>query len=392
MKRFHVDIPFNRPYAAGREFDYIAQAIAGLQLSGNGPFGQRCEDWLEKRTGAHRALLTPSCTAALELAALLAEIREGDEVIMPSFTFSSTATAFVLRGAVPVFVDIREDTLNLDEALVEEAVTDRTRAIVPVHYAGVPAELDALRATADRYRLVLIEDAAQAIGSTYRGRPIGVDCEFSALSFHETKNVMCGEGGALLLNSPAHVERAEIMREKGTDRAQLFRGEVDKYSWRDVGSSFLLSEINAAFLWAQLEAADEIHAARTTIWTAYDDAFAALEADGLVRRPIVPEHCSHNAHLYYLLLPDQAGRDRMIEELRAQSIAALFHYVPLHSSAAGRRYGRANGDLVRTVDASERVLRLPLWVGMGDTEVERVVTAVDRTLRTERPREPAHRS
>jgi dTDP-4-amino-4,6-dideoxygalactose transaminase len=392
MKRFHVDIPFNRPYAAGREFDYIAQAIAGLQLSGNGPFGQRCEDWLEKRTGAHRALLTPSCTAALELAALLAEIREGDEVIMPSFTFSSTATAFVLRGAVPVFVDIREDTLNLDEALVEEAVTDRTRAIVPVHYAGVPAELDALRATADRYRLVLIEDAAQAIGSTYRGRPIGVDCEFSALSFHETKNVMCGEGGALLLNSPAHVERAEIMREKGTDRAQLFRGEVDKYSWRDVGSSFLLSEINAAFLWAQLEAADEIHAARMTIWTAYDDAFAALEADGLVRRPIVPEHCSHNAHLYYLLLPDQAGRDRMIEELRAQSIAALFHYVPLHSSAAGRRYGRANGDLVRTVDASERVLRLPLWVGMGDTEVERVVTAVDRTLRTERPREPAHRS
>jgi dTDP-4-amino-4,6-dideoxygalactose transaminase len=392
MKRFHVDIPFNRPYAAGREFDYIAQAIAGLQLSGNGPFGQRCEDWLEKRTGAHRALLTPSCTAALELAALLAEIREGDEVIMPSFTFSSTATAFVLRGAVPVFVDIREDTLNLDEALVEEAVTDRTRAIVPVHYAGVPAELDALRATADRYRLVLIEDAAQAIGSTYRGRPIGVDCEFSALSFHETKNVMCGEGGALLLNSPAHVERAEIMREKGTDRAQLFRGEVDKYSWRDVGSSFLLSEINAAFLWAQLEAADEIHAARMTIWTAYDDAFAALEADGLVRRPIVPEHCSHNAHLYYLLLPDQAGRDRMIEELRAQSIAALFHYVPLHSSAAGRRYGRANGDLVRTVDASERVLRLPLWVGMGDAEVERVVTAVDRTLRTERPREPAHRS
>jgi dTDP-4-amino-4,6-dideoxygalactose transaminase len=392
MKRFHVDIPFNRPYAAGREFDYIAQAIAGLQLSGNGPFGQRCEDWLEKRTGAHRALLTPSCTAALELAALLAEIREGDEVIMPSFTFSSTATAFVLRGAVPVFVDIREDTLNLDEALVEEAVTDRTRAIVPVHYAGVPAELDALRATADHHRLVLIEDAAQAIGSTYRGRPVGVDCEFSALSFHETKNVMCGEGGALLLNSPAHVERAEIMREKGTDRAQLFRGEVDKYSWRDVGSSFLLSEINAAFLWAQLEAADEIHAARMTIWTAYDDAFAALEADGLVRRPIVPQHCSHNAHLYYLLLPDQAGRDRMIEELRAQSIAALFHYVPLHSSAAGRRYGRANGDLVRTVAASERVLRLPLWVGMGDTEVERVVTAVDRTLRTERPREPAHRS
>jgi dTDP-4-amino-4,6-dideoxygalactose transaminase len=392
MQRFHVDIPFNRPHAAGREFEYIAQAIEGLQLSGNGPFGQRCEEWLARSTGSYRALLTPSCTAALELAVLLAEIGYGDEVIMPSFTFSSTATAFVLRGAVPVFVDIREDTLNIDEGLVEAAVTERTRAIAPVHYAGVPAELDALRAIAEHHGLVLIEDAAQAIGSTYRGNAIGVDCVLSALSFHETKNVMCGEGGALLLNSPAHVERAEIIREKGTDRAQLFRGEVDKYSWRDIGSSFLLSEINAAFLWAQLEAADKIHAARMAVWTAYDSAFADLESEGLLRRPVVPDHCTHNAHMYYLLLPDQPSRDRMIEQLRAQSIAALFHYVPLHSSDAGRRFGRAHGDLAHTVAASERVLRLPLWVGMAEAEVERVVDAVDHALRTERSREPVPRT
>jgi len=385
MERFHVDIPFNRPHAAGREFEYIAQAIEGLQLSGNGPFGRRCEEWLEESTGADRVLLTPSCTAALELATLLAEIGDGDEVIMPSFTFSSTATAFVLRGAVPVFVDIREDTLNIDETLVESAITDRTRAIVPVHYAGVPAELDALRLIAERHGVVVIEDAAQAIGSTYRGRRIGVDCQFSALSFHETKNVMCGEGGAVLLNSQADVERAEILREKGTDRAQLFRGEVDKYSWRDLGSSFLLSEINAAFLWAQLEAADEILAARREVWTAYNAAFAALEADGLLRRPIVPEHCTHNAHLYYLVLPDLETRDHMIDELRAQSIAALFHYVPLHSSAAGRRFGRASGDLVHTDEASERLLRLPLWVGMGELEIGRVVEAVEQGLRTSRP-------
>jgi dTDP-4-amino-4,6-dideoxygalactose transaminase len=311
---------------------------------------------------------------------------------MPSFTFSSTATAFVMRGAVPVFVDIRGDTLNIDETLVEDAITDRTRAIVPVHYAGVPAELDPLRVIAERHGLVVIEDAAQAIGSTYRGRQIGVDCQFSALSFHETKNVMCGEGGALLLNSSTDVERAEVLREKGTDRAQLFRGEVDKYSWRDIGSSFLLSEINAAFLWAQLEAADDILAARLQIWTAYNDAFAALEADGLARRPIVPEHCSHNAHLYYLLLPDEDTRDHVIDELRAQSIAALFHYVPLHSSSAGRRFGRPCGELLHTDEASERLVRLPLWVGMGEMELERVVTAVEQGLRANRPRAAGHRA
>ncbi|NUT54646.1 MAG: dTDP-4-amino-4,6-dideoxygalactose transaminase [Thermoleophilia bacterium] len=392
MERFHLDIPFNRPYATGREFEYIAEAIERLQLSGNGPFGRRCEDWLARTMGAHRALLTPSATAGLELAALLAEIRDGDEVIMPSFTFSSTATAFVLRGAVPVFVDVREDTLNIDEEVVEAAVTDRTRAIVPVHYAGVAAELDPLLELAKRRGLTLIEDAAQAIGSTYRGRPVGSDCELSAVSFHETKNVMCGEGGALLVNAPELVERAEIIREKGTDRAQLFRGEVDKYSWRDIGSSFLLSEINAAFLWAQLEAEEEIRRGRLELWNAYHDAFDELEFDGLVRRPVVPEHCTHNAHLYYLLLPDEAARDRLIERLRLESIAAIFHYVPLHSSEAGRRYGRAHGDLSRTDSVSGRVLRLPLWIGMGPAEIERVVDAVDRSLRAEHSLQPARRS
>ena len=383
MTRFHLDIPFNRPHATGREFDYIQEAIQGLHLSGNGPFGARCEAWLEERTHARSAMLTPSCTAALELAALLAGIESGDEVIMPSFTFSSTATAFVLRGATPVFVDIREDTLNIDETLVEGAVTARTRAVVPVHYAGVGAELDPLRSIAEQHGLVLIEDAAQAVGSTYRGRPLGGDGDYAALSFHETKNVMCGEGGALLVNVPDAVSRAEIMREKGTDRARVFRGEIDKYTWRDVGSSFLLSEVNAAFLWAQLESADEITAARRIVWSAYHAGFAGLEEDELARRPVVPEHCAHNAHLYYLLLPDLATRDRLIEALRREGIAALFHYVPLHTSEAGRRFGRAYGELPVTDSASQRVLRLPLWVGLGEAEVERVVDAVTDALRAE---------
>ncbi len=381
MRRFHLDIPFNRPHATGREFEYIEQAIDGLHLSGNGPFGERCQRWLEARTRAHRALLTPSCTAALELAALLAGIEVGMEVIMPSFTFSSTATAFVLRGARPVFVDIRPDTLNIDERLVEQAVTKQTRAIVAVHYAGVPAETDELRAIADRHGLVLIEDAAQAIGSTYRGRPVGCDGDYVTLSFHETKNVMCGEGGALLLNVPETVRRAEVIQEKGTDRARLFRGEVERYTWIDIGSSFLLSELSAAFLWAQLESADEILSRRLATWESYQAAFARLEVDGLVRRPIIPAHCTHNAHLYYLLLPDQLQRDHLIEALRRKGIVALFHYLPLHASSAGRHFGRAHGNLALTQNASERVVRLPLWVGMRDEEIERVVGAVDSTMR-----------
>lgn len=385
MDGFHLDIPFNRPYATGRELAYIQEAVDGLQLSGNGPFGARCEAWLSQRTHAHGAMLTPSCTAALELAALLMNLEPGDEVIMPSFTFPSTATAFVLRGAIPVFVDIRDDTLNIDEALVEAAVTERTRAIVPVHYAGVSAELHELRGIADRHGLAIVEDAAQALGSTYYGRAVGSDGDYAAISFHETKNVMCGEGGALLLNVEGSAPRAEIIREKGTDRARLFRGEVDKYTWRDIGSSFLLSEVNAAFLWAQLEQAEEITTERLRVWQAYDAAFAGLE-DGLARRPIVPEHCTHNAHMYYLMLPDGSTRDWLIQELRREGIVALFHFLPLHTSEAGLRFGRAAGDLPVTNWASERVVRLPLWIGMGDEEIGRVVRAVTSALAShERP-------
>ncbi|MSO96069.1 MAG: dTDP-4-amino-4,6-dideoxygalactose transaminase [Thermoleophilia bacterium] len=380
VNRFHLAIPFNRPFATGAEFGYIREAIDGLQLSGNGRFARQCSAWLQEQTGAGAALLTPSCTAALELAALLAEIGPGDEVIMPSFTFSSTATAFALRGATPVFVDIRPDTLNIDEEAVAPAVTDRTRAIVPIHYAGVPAELDSLAATARAAGAVLIEDAAHALGSTYRGRPVGGDGELAALSFHETKNLTCGEGGALLINNPTLVERAEIMQEKGTDRARLFRGEVDKYTWVDIGSSFLLSEISAAFLWAQFESADEILRRRFEIWDAYHAALAPLEEAGLLRRPVVPAHCTHSAHLYYLLLPDEAARDSLIECLRAESIAAIFHYLPLHSSRAGKLYGRSHGALSVTDDVSGRLVRLPLWVGMGSAEIERVVQAVETAL------------
>lgn len=376
VSRFHLAIPFNRPFATGAEFGYIREAIDGLQLSGNGRFAALCSSWLREQTGAGGALLTPSCTAALELAALLSRIEPGDEVIMPSFTFSSTATAFALRGATLVFVDVRPDTLNIDEAAVAGAVTGRTRAIVPIHYAGVPAELDSLSATAEAAGAVLIEDAAHALGSTYRGRPVGGDSPLAALSFHETKNLTCGEGGALLLNDPELVERAEIMQEKGTDRARLFRGEVDRYTWVDIGSSFLLSEINAAFLWAQFEAADVILQRRLAIWDAYHEALAPLEAAGLLRRPIVPAHCTHNAHLYYLLLPEEAARDALIESLRGDGVAAIFHYVPLHSSRAGRRYGRTQGALPVTDDVSRRLVRLPLWVGMGPDELGRVVRGV----------------
>jgi len=354
----------------------VTEALGGVQLSGNGAFAARCQAWLQDRVGAERAMLMPSCTAALELSALLAEVGPGDEVVMPSFTFSSCATAFVLRGATPVFVDIRSDTLNLDERLVPAAVGPRTRAIVAVHYAGVAAELDALRTAADSCGSVLVEDAAHAIGSTYRGRPVGGDGEFATLSFHETKNVTCGEGGALLVNDASAVARAEIMQEKGTDRARLFRGEIDKYTWVDLGSSFLLSEITAAFLWAQLEGFEEIQARRLAIWDTYHDAFADLESEGRLRRPVVPAHCGHNAHLYYLLLPSSEHRDGLIAHLRANGIAAIFHYLPLHSSAAGRRYGRAFGELPVTTHVSDTLVRLPLWTGLDLVDAERVAAAV----------------
>lgn len=374
-------IPFNRPYATGRELDCIGQAISNGHLSGNGQFSERCASWLEERTGSTRALLTHSCTAALEMAALLAPIGAGDEVIMPSFTFVSTANAVVLRGGVPVFVDVRSDTLNIDESKVGDALTARTKAIFAVHYAGVACEMDALGEIAARQGVLLVEDAAQGILSTYQGRALGSLGHLAALSFHETKNVMCGEGGALLVNDERLVERAEIIHEKGTNRRKFFRGQVDKYSWVDVGSSYPLSEVNAAFLWAQLSEADAITARRLEIWSSYHEAFAGLEERGTLRRPRVPANCTHNAHMYYLLLESLEERQRVIRELTAQDVHAVFHYVPLHSAAAGLRYGRAHGDLAVTSELSDRLVRLPLWAGMTSLEVERVVSSVQQAMR-----------
>jgi dTDP-4-amino-4,6-dideoxygalactose transaminase len=372
-------IPFNKPYMTGRELGYIAQAHANAHLSGDGPFTRRCHAWLEQTTGTLKALLTHSCTAALEMSALLADVAPGDEVVMPSFTFVSTANAFVLRGAVPVFVDVRPDTLNIDEGRIEAAITPRTRAICVVHYAGVACEMDAITTIAERRGLMVIEDAAQCILSTYRGKSLGTFGALGALSFHETKNIISGEGGALLVNDPRLVERAEIIREKGTNRSQFFRGQVDKYTWVDVGSSYLPSEILAAFLAAQMEEAEAITERRLRIWNAYHDAFAALETRGLVRRPVVPAHCRHNAHLYYLLLRDLDTRTRFISTLKAAGVHTVFHYVPLHSAPAGQRYGRAAGALPVTDDASDRLVRLPLW--LPDMDQQRVIDAVEAFFR-----------
>ncbi len=369
-------IPFNRPYMTGKELYYITQAHANGHLSGDGPFTKKCHTWLEERTGAARAMLTHSCTAALEMAFILAEINPGDEVILPSFTFVSTANALVLRGGVPVFVDIRPDTLNLDETQIEAAITPRTKAICPVHYAGVACNMGAIRALAERYDLFVIEDAAQGILSDYHGQPLGTLGHLGCLSFHETKNITSGEGGALLINDGRLTQRAEIIREKGTNRNSFFRGEVDKYTWIDIGSSFLPSELIAAFLWAQMEEADAITARRLAIWQVYHDAFAAIEAEGLVRRPVIPDGLRHNAHMYYLLLPDLAARTAFIAALKAAGIHTVFHYVPLHSAPAGQRYGRARGDLPVTCNISDRLVRLPLWLGVEEYQEGIIETVI----------------
>jgi dTDP-4-amino-4,6-dideoxygalactose transaminase len=373
-------VPFNRPFATGDEFGYIREAIENLHLSGNGVFSERCASWLEQRLGCSRALLTPSCTSALEMAMLVAGIGPGDDVILPSFAFPTSAGSIALRGAVPVFVDVRDDTLNLDERLVEAAITPRTRAIMPVHYAGVGCELEALSTVADRYGLVVIEDAAQGISALYLDRPLGALGDLGCLSFHETKNVMCGEGGALIVNRPDWVERAEVIQEKGTNRSQFLRGQVDKYTWIELGSSFLMSDVSAAFLWAQIEHAEEILARRMTSWDMYHERFAALEAAGVLRRPTIPTTCTHNAHMYYLRLERRSERDHLIATLAEQNIHALFHYVPLHSSPAGERYGRVAGSLPVTEHVSETLVRLPLWVEMKESDVERVCGAVERAL------------
>jgi dTDP-4-amino-4,6-dideoxygalactose transaminase len=374
-----TSIPFNRPYLTGRELDYIREAHENLMLSGDGPLTAACERWLEAEVGCRRALLTHSCTAALEMAALLADLGPGDEVIMPSFTFVSTANAFVLRGAVPVFVDIRADTLNLDENAIEAAITPRTKAIVVVHYAGVGCAMDPILAIAAKHGLMVIEDAAQGICATYRDKPLGSFGALGALSFHETKNITCGEGGALLVNDPALVARSEVIREKGTNRKAFMEGKVDKYTWVDVGSSFLPGEIGAGFLRAQMEEAWAITARRIAIWEAYHAAFAAAESAGRCRRPVVPGDCRHNAHLYYLLLPAGADRGRFIAAMAAEGIGAIFHYVPLHSSPGGRRFGRASGDLAVTDRIASSLVRLPLFLGVEDG-IGRVVDTVHRHL------------
>lgn len=361
-----MNIPFNKPYMTGKELWYIAQAHANGHLAGDGIFTKRCNAWLETRTGTHKALLTHSCTAALEMAAILADLKPGDEVILPSYTFVSTANAIVLREAVPVFVDIRPDTLNIDERRIEAAITEKTRAIVPVHYAGVACEMDTIMAIARNYNLLVIEDAAQGIMSTYKGRALGTIGHLGCLSFHETKNIISGEGGALLINDPAMTERAEMIREKGTNRSQFFRGQVDKYTWVDVGSSYLPSELIAAFLWAQMEEAEAITCRRLAIWETYHQGLASLEANGHIRRPVIPAGCAHNAHMYYIILPDQASRTKVMDALKEKDINTVFHYVPLHSAPAGLQHGVTRTRLDVTDDMSERLLRLPVWLGIEE--------------------------
>jgi len=372
-------IPFNRPHLTGREFMYISEAVAGGQLAGNGQFTQRCHAWLERELACPRALLTHSCTAALEMAALLLDLQPGDEIIMPSFTFVSTANAFVLRGARPVFVDIPPDTLNIDESLIETAITDRTRAIVPVHYGGVACDMDAIMDIARRHNLFVVEDAAQGFLARYRDRPLGSIGHMAALSFHETKNVISGEGGALLINDDRFRARAEIMWEKGTNRSQFLRGEVNKYTWVDIGSSFLPGELIAAFLWAQLESAHAMTSERLRLWQRYADDCAALQPLG-VRCPIVPDYAAHNAHLFYLLLPDGVSRVAVLTDLNNRGVNAIFHYVPLHDSPGGRRYGRTGSRMDVTTDLSGRLIRLPIWVGLQPADVDRVVGSVTESL------------
>ena len=381
-------IPFNRPFMTGKELGYIREAHANGHLAGDGPFTRRCHGWLERQTGCAKALLTHSCTAALEMAALLADIGPGDEVIMPSYTFVSSANAFVLRGGVPVFVDVRAETLNLDERRIEAAITPRTRAIVPVHYAGVGCEMDEIMRVAERHGLVVIEDAAQALMAAWRGKAPGAIGHLGCLSFHETKNIQCGEGGALLVNDARFVERAEIIREKGTNRSRFFRGQVDKYTWVDVGSSYLPSDVLAAFLWAQMEEADAITARRLDIWRRYHDGLAALEDEGRAVRPVVPAHVRANAHLYSLLLPSLEARTAVLAALRKVNVHAVFHYVSLHDSPAGRKYGRVHGSMDNTALASGRLIRLPLWVGL-EPHLDEVIAEIAAAVRANTDAVPA---
>ena len=369
-------IPFNKPPFVGLEFDYIKQAVESGKICGDGTYNLLCHKWLEEHTGAVKALMTTSCTHALEMSARLCNIAPGDEVIMPSFTFVSTADAFVSQGAKCVFVDVRPDTMNLDEKLIEEAITEKTKAIVPVHYAGVGCEMDKINEIAKRHNLFVVEDAAQGMMATYKGRALGSLGDFGCYSYHETKNYSMGEGGALLINRPEFCDRAEIIREKGTNRCQFHRGEVDKYTWVELGSSYLPSELNAAYLYAELECADIINDARMASWNAYHERLAPLAEKGLVELPFIPEHCKHNAHMFYLKVEDLATRTALLKHLVYNGILAVLHYVPLHSSPAGLRFGRFYGEDKYTTNESNRLLRLPMFYGLKPEEQEYICDKV----------------
>jgi dTDP-4-amino-4,6-dideoxygalactose transaminase len=373
-------IPFNRPYTTGAEFDYILKAKSHNKLAGDGEFTQIVHKWLEDYTKCKKALLTHSCTAALEIAAILLDIKPGDEIILPSYTFVSTANAFVLRGAKPIFIDIREDTLCIDENLIEQAITPRTKAIVPVHYAGVSCEMDRAMEIAKKYNLKVVEDAAQGIMSTYKGQSLGAIGDLGTLSFHETKNIISGEGGALLINNKSMISRAEIIREKGTNRSNFFRGEVDKYTWTDIGSSYLPGEIVAAFLLAQLEKTDQIHFERKKIWNFYHSLLEEYEKLNFLKRPKIPQNIIHNAHIYYIILDPKISRDQVLKELKLRGIHALFHYVPLHDSVAGKFYGRVSGPMNITNKISESIIRLPIWIGLTFQQQEYVVKSLGEIL------------
>lgn len=371
-------VPFNKATLTDKELEFVKKAHFSSQLAGDGLFTKRCHDWLENNIKCKKALLAHSCTAALEMSALLLKIESGDEIIMPSYTFVSTANAFALRGGVPVFIDIRPDTLNIDEQQIEDAITPKTKAIVVVHYAGVACEMNTILDIANEHNIPIIEDAAQGIIAKYNGTPLGSIGKFGCLSFHETKNIHCGEGGALLINDEKYIEKAEIIREKGTNRSQFFRGQVDKYRWVDIGSSYLPGELTAAFLAAQLEHAEEITQKRLDIWNKYHDIFQDLEKNEKVRRPIIPRECEHNGHIYHLLLNKRYNRYSVLQKMNELGVNAVFHYQPLHSSPAGKKYGRHDLPLPVTDEISERIIRLPLWIGL--VQHERVLDALIKSL------------
>lgn len=371
-------IHFNVPPVVGNELQYMEEAIKNRKICGDGIFTKKCSAWMEEKTGTAKALLTTSCTHAIEMSAILSNIQPGDEVIMPSYTFVSTADAFVLRGAKVIFVDIRPETMNIDERLIEEAVTERTKAIVPVHYAGVSCKMDEICDIAKRHNLFVIEDAAQGVMSFYKGRPLGTLGDYGCYSFHETKNYSMGEGGALLIKDPKNIERAEIIREKGTNRSKFFRGQIDKYTWMDAGSSYLPSDLNAAYLWAQFEKAEEIRNDRMASWNLYNQLLKELEEEGYIRLPKIPEECTHNAHMFYIKTKDLEERQNLISFLKAKGVGAVFHYIPLHSAPAGKKYGEFFGKDIYTTSESERLLRLPLYYGLKEQDVMYITEQVKK--------------